>query len=244
MKSKNIISLILFVAFIGCKKKDSTPPPASNNQPTPVPTSVYYGLLTTGMYSTQVNGYLLAGKSARAYFSSQAVSAIYPLSSVKVSEVSLNGDSLTFNSPPGYYTSYSSQINPASDTWSVTGMNGIPSFTCQNTVPFPGFSIGNLPDTISKSAGLNVIISNLGNFTRAELLVSDGLASSAVMYTVQLTAGNSTVNITPANLSKLNTSSNAVIAVTTENGQTQNFGGKDFRISREAQLDKRIVIIQ
>jgi len=238
------ICLFIILLFTLCHKKDDKPATTSANSNTNNnPNTPCYGFLTVSNYTTEAFGQSYSSAVSRAFFSSQASSYMNYSASVKVGDVSLNNNSLTYDSLYYGYSSYLDTI-PVSEAWSVNGANGIPSFTYANSEVFPSCDAVTLPDTIKKSAGFSVNISNVENITSGTFIVYDGSGSLTGSFTTSLHSGNNSISITPANLGNLTTNlSNAMLIVELENATVVSFSGKSFKFIHEAQKGRIMIIV-
>jgi len=244
--------LIFIISFSSCKKKETQPAQTTNTGgggttggSTPIPSNAtqFYGLFRSGVYTSISPGLPATSyTNASAYFSNQPVVAMYPASAVTVSKVFINGDSLNYNPTQKYYMAYS-QVNLASETWSINGMNGIGSFSYTTNAITPSCGdLSMLPDSISKSSTFTLAINNISNSSMGSLIIYDGTGSMNGYYSTILNQGNNTVTVTPANLSSLATTTSGNIIVVLSNKKGVYFSGKDYQFSREYQYFKYIKI--
>lgn len=254
---KKLIFITLTISgllFFACKKKDTTPTDTSSGSGggagtttggsttggTPSSATQFSGILTCGLYGTATGTTVFSFPAARAYFSGQPVPYITPTYSVKVTNVYFNNDSLPFSIANGYYSS-SGFVSLATENWSVSGANGIGTFTCASNLALPGWQSINLPDSISKSVGVNFNITNVANFKTANLIITDNLGGSGY-YLQALTTGSNAINLTPANLSAIGTTTGGSLIVSLTNSKVLKFSGKDYQFNKEYQYFKTIKI--
>ncbi len=246
-----ILLLVVGLIIISCKKEDKQPAPTttnttggsgSNYYPASSAT-VFSGIFTTGNYvgSTIVGSttYTFDANDARAYFSNSPQQYINTTTAVTVNKVYLNGDSLSYNSSYKYYTSINS-VSLVSETWSVSGANGIGTFSITNNFITPsatGYLA--LPDSISLSSGFTVTINNVSNASSASIFLSDG---GTGFYTANLQSGNNTLTITPANLSGVSTTTNGNLALLLSSKKAYTISSKDYQFNREFQFNKSVKI--
>lgn len=243
-----VLIAFAFVINVACKKESKTPMPDPVAPVTPAadgtPSSAtqFYGIFTTGTYtSVQIGQTPSSYPSARAYFSNMATPGVYMASAVRVNAVYLNNDSLTYNTSYKYFTNFN-LVNLASETWSVNGANGIGTFSFTNNAVDPGFTGANtLPDSVSLSTGFSININNVTNATDGMVSIFDALGGTC-KYSVALNNGNNAITITAANLSSANTSTNGVISIALTNKKAFVFSSKDYQFIREAQYNKHIKI--
>lgn len=247
---KLLLLSIIFLGSYSCKKKDTTPAPTNNSSNTPVadgsPSNAtqFNGIFTTGTYSSIASGTLPAYvvNSARVYFSSQPVSYVTYPTAVQVGKVYLNGDTL------GYSSSYKEYINVlpvnlASETWSVNGANGIGTFTINvnPTTPSIGSAV-NFPDSVSISSGFSLVVNNVSNTTKAQVVLYDGTSSANNTVSKTISNGNNSVSFSAAELSNLAITNNASLLVILNNNKAFVFSSKDYQFNREIQISKTIKI--
>ena len=236
----HILILVSILGLFSCKKKE--PEPAL---PAVAPTSNqngYYGILSTGSYTNELYGVAMGDYQAKAYFSSEAVAAFNRPTSIRISNVMLNSDSLTYDvNRAEYWRDYSSAIS--SETWSITGNATIPSFTFVNTATSPSFTFGAVfPDSISKLAGFTVKVNNVTSATKGSVLVSDKTGALTGIFSASLNPGDNTITFTPANLTNLALTNYAYLTVWLENSQVTTVSGKKFGFTKEVQYLKMIKI--
>jgi hypothetical protein len=258
MKTKLLV-MVLFAGLIilSCKKEDKQPAPTNNtgggggggggNNYPASSASVFSGIFTTGRYvgsftsgTTTVNFDI---NQASAYFSNTPMQYVNSSTAVKVSTVALNGDSLWYNSSSKYYLSNSTSsagIGLASEAWSVTGANGIATFSVSNNFVTPsatGYTA--LPSTINKSSTYVFNINNVANSTSSEFLISDGASG---IYFKTLQSGNNTFTVSPSDLSSLATTTMGSMALILSNKKAYVISGKDYQFNREFQYNNTIQI--
>jgi len=243
---KNVLAFFLFFLLFcfSCKKKEA--PTSLETQVTTggVASNGYSGVLTSGKYSTTIfSGITITGTSAFAYFSAEPVLAFDQLKSIRVANIYLNNDSLIYDNVIKYYRDEGNVIL-GSQTWSVTGSNGISSFNLTNNLAFPSadpFLV--FPDSISKTAGCTININNISFITSGSLMLSDGTNSPTGFYSFVLKQGNNVVSILTNHLATLATGSNARLVLLIENSTVVSFSSKNFKLVRENQITKQIKII-
>lgn len=237
---KNILLAITIITTLltSCKKKEETSTPA-NATSTSDP-NTFIGVFISGTYTNNISGTTNIGYGATARFYNQPSSNIYGANEINVNNLSVNNYTLTNNNMFVYaLISPPSNINLTSDTWSVTGASGIPSFSSTNNHSFPNCDDFNvIPDSVSKTAGYSFNISNVSNMTWG--VVSFGVGSSAMTYTLSL--GSNQINITPTQLAAMPIDTLGSINIQMQNAVTTTISGKNFRFIKEAQIIKRFKI--
>jgi hypothetical protein len=247
MKIKSLLILCVVLSIFSCKKKDT----ATKEEPTPTPpaatptATAFSGIFSSGTNTNSVSGLVYTLTSANAYFSSKTVSTIDQTSSIRMSRVSLNNDSLTFSSVNQQYIA-TNTINLASESWVVAGANGIPSFTYINTNPHPSFDlVGGVPNTISKSAGVTFNFNNVSNISsNGFMTLTDGSGTTKGTFFTSIKSGNNSIIISPTILSAMITTTNALVNIYVSNSKVANISGKDFQFNHTASILKNISIIQ
>lgn len=238
---------VLLCAFLvhGCKKKDPPPAPAPYSPPADGSISVatsFYGVFTTGVYATQVApGIIYQSINCRAWVGNQPSQEMNTNYSVKAGRITLNGDSLLYNSSSKYYQqNFSVPVNLDTEIWNVQGGNGISAFTHSNSVATPSFTgEENLPDSVSKSAGVTILINDVSSTSYAVIYLMDD-ASRAARF--QLKPGNNILTFSPQQLSFLKTTNNGEIYILLQNTMAYVYGSKDFQFQRENQFTKKLKI--
>lgn len=253
MKLKLVILVLLAgMIVMSCKKEEKAPTTTNTggggggggNNPTPSSASVFYGIFTTGNYSSIISNTAIpfVSSSARAYFSSQPTQYSNNTTAVTVVNVGLNGDTLNYNSSYKYYVT-SSSINLATETWSVNGANGIGTFSINISTSNPTVgSLSNLPDSVSISSGFSVAINSVANAGKAYFIILDGSNTVNGSVTKILSAGNNNVNFSASDLIDLTPTSTGYLVVALANSKAYLISGKDYQFNREAQFTKHIKI--
>jgi hypothetical protein len=261
---KIILAVVITVIIFSCHKKDDEPAPEPAQTTTTTSGSTTgntTGGTTTGgvpSTATSVNAILtisdatvlasfiptttLGMRSGRAYFSASPQAAPINTAGIKVNHVSLNGDSLTFQSSVNsYYTN--TIVTTNSTNWAITGANGIPSFTFSPNVPSPQTSNMNVfPDSISKTKNYTFTLNVTSNMTTGTFFLSDQSGNLSGFAFNSLKIGSNVITLTPAQMSGVQVTENGIIAFMTENSQTFKLSGKDVRFVSEKQMIKYIKI--
>jgi hypothetical protein len=250
---KNQILLIIalgLLVFGACKKKDASPATPANTTTTGAPpadgsptnATSYYGIFTT-VINNHLDQTPPTSTLAFVWFGSQPYQFAYSPVAVKVNQLRLNGDTMWYYNITNEYNSWY-PVNLATETWSVNGANGIPSFSYNVSTTQPSCTnYTSLPDSISKSAGFTVTVNNITNTTFATLDVFDGTGNLSGVYSPTLAAGNNTITVTPSNLSGFVTGNTAAqITIVLSNKKAYTFGGKAFAFDRETQYTKKLKI--
>jgi hypothetical protein len=254
MKNLLLPTLLLTLMLTFCKKKDDkpTPTPAStgsgtttgsttgsttSGNVTPSNATSFYGILDITNSTSTYSGTTYSGQNASAYFMNAPFQYFSSANSVKVSAVYLGADSLTY-SP--FYKSYDLyNVLPGTNTWSVTGANGIANFSYAVSVTQPVMAAVTLPDSIYKTTSFTITVNNVSNIKTASFAIVDN--SFLGVYAAPILAGNNTIVITPSNMSSL-TAGDGYISVSLENSEAISVSGKDYKLARHTQVTKQIKI--
>jgi hypothetical protein len=244
MRKISVLVICMILILVSCKKEEKGPAPTvgtgtgsgGGNTPVVSNATTFYGIFTTGSYSTVLSSTDTPSSSqmASSYFSSQATQYINSATAVKVNNIWLNGDSLSYNSSNKYYTQYWN-VNLSTETWSVNGANGIGTFTININTITPSVNTINFQDSISISAGFSVAVNNVSNITSARILVFDGTNTSSSYVQKTINAGNNTIIFTPADLANLTPTQTGYLALVLTNSKAYKVSGKDYQFNREAQ---------
>lgn len=233
------------LSVFACKKKEAEAPVDPNTgcaNCTPSYATTFNGIFKAGTYTT-TGAAITTSIITRvtAFLSNTAVTVPSIANSTTVTSVVFNDSTLVFSGAPYYYTNLN-PIGLSQNSWTVTGTNALPSFTYKNLKEKPTYSsMTAWPDTIKKTVGFTFYIYDLNYVTGATVFVSDGLPVPNVV-TKALGAGSDTVHFSISDLAALGTSTNAVITLIMENAHGIKVEGKDFKMSNEASLTRRIVI--
>jgi hypothetical protein len=237
MKYLFITSLALAFFIAGCKKKEQNV--HTEDQSSNVDPDAFIGYFLSGTYTNNLSGTTNIDYGAQASFYKKASKHIYQVNEVKVPQISVNDEALTDDSLRYWlYAPFSNPVNLTIDTWSVTGANGINSFSYTNFSPFPNCSDYTLlPDSISKANGCAFTFT-LTNMTWGVISLGDGI-SAGTYYT--LSPGSNTILIQPYQISSMATGTLGFINMQLQNAKTINLGQK-FRFVKESQIIKRLKI--
>lgn len=233
------LQFCLLLTF-SCKKKEKSD--TTDTPGTPVVPTKFNGQLAICRYTVVFNNFSYVSDTARAFFTTDLTDAVTIGDGIRVSSVFVNGDSLRYSKP---LTAYKQDVplNSGTEIWSVTGSPNIPSFTFDNTIPFPGNDpVTSFPDSIRKSVGFTVTINNISNARSAFFMITDGVGTSAGNYTVALKEGNNTVNVSAENLSGFSGGGSGYMAVNLENFSTLDVNSKYFKFSKVAQYTRYVKI--
>jgi hypothetical protein len=247
-----ILLLVAGTIIFSCKKEDKQPASTANtggggggggNNPTPSSATTFFGIFTTGSYTTVMSSTAtpFSNESARAYFSNQSTQYSNSSTAVTVNKVFLNGDSLNYNSSLKYYTDYFN-VSLATESWSVNGANGIGTFTIDITTITPSAASINFQDSISISAGFSIVVNNVSNITKGYLLVLDGTNTVNGFVSKTLNTGNNTITFSAADLANLTPTQSGYLALSLTNAKAYSISGKDYQFNREAQCSMHIKI--
>ncbi len=247
-KLTGVFTLALFSAmlFVNCNKKQQETPIDPNTgctNCTPSTATKFHGFLKASSFTTTAaNVTPTVVNRVSAFFSNDAISLPSVANSITVIAVYYNGDTLEFTGAPYYYTSTSNLVL-SSQTWSVSGANGFPSFTFKNLKDIPAYdSLTLMPDTLMKSLGFSFILYGLRNASTATFLISDGLSSSPNILSKGLDIGTDTITFNASLLSVLSASTTGFMSLTIENSQPVKIEGKDFKFSKEISILKTLYI--
>ncbi len=231
---KNILipfTILLFIAFIACKKKESTPP--ETNTTTTTGGTTTSGTTTGGSYSTLQTTYLITNSggviakdsSIQAnFYSAPVTSGTYSL--VSAGTVSLNSVNIpTIGGGIGYYIGNNAPVNLQLPlTWNVSGSVTLTAFSHSFVPTYPKFTGGNLmPDTCFKSAGITFTISGASNNPdNVVLIMLFSSSASALKYNF---ASNGTINFSAQDMASFSANSNLTIQVSWTNATYATYGG-------------------
>lgn len=118
-------------------------------------------------------------------------------------------------------------IHQANSIWNINGRNSVPAFSCSITPSYPSF-IGNnlLPDSVSKAAGCVITLVGASNFSSNGITVE--IISEGIIARKKLLPNQTSCTFFKSDLSRLITSSNAMIMIEFSNSSQQTFGGKVY----------------
>jgi hypothetical protein len=203
--------------------------------------TTFHGFMTAQNFSIDMNGISLTDLQASAYFYSVAVS-FNTGAGVRAGTVTLNGDSLSFQSTVGNYYS-TKPLNQSQQVWQVSGDNTIPAFTFSSgLLPPSADNLHLIPKTISKSAGLNFSITNLKNYNSGVFVITDGTSSSSGTIFQSVTGTAHNVAFSSSNLAALATGTTGLITFQLMNEVQAATGGKDFKFSNDLIVSKSVTI--
>jgi hypothetical protein len=260
MKKLILSSLIAAALIAGCKKKE-TPPPALTSTTTtggttggtttggnttggtPTTATEFCGFFAVTNFTMDYMGISSKMITTTASFTDTPVSMLFYPAGIRIGYVMLNNDSLRYDTMGHQYISPKLITSLNGETWNVGGKDAIPSFTFQNNLIAPGGLNSNaIPATLTRSSGLNFSLNNLTNVKIGSLLISDNSGSANGAIIKPLVNGNNVISYSAAELNGLTTTTNGVIYVTLDNNQGMNFGGKNFKFSRQAMVYKSLTI--
>jgi hypothetical protein len=236
---KKYIIVVLFIASVlsFCKKKDKSPAeetlstisqtPASEDSPHTVSTN------TTGYVYGVFSSF---NSTSNALFFNQPTYLSYQNNQIKVNEVMLNGELITFDSIRKIYNA-NTPSNLKKEVWKIKGADVIPSFTYTSDNNTPGWSSISLPDSISKSTGFKIIIKGLVNNDGSALLwFFDNTYEG--MHWWRINNGDTTITVTPADLVSVTPTNQASFKLAIGNTRILNFFGKDFAFAKSLSYNK------
>jgi hypothetical protein len=246
------LKLFVLVAIAGmlvlsCKKKEASPTATSSgsggggggggNSFAPTNATTFSGIFSVGNYTYSIlsSSFTSVFDNGNAYFSTTPQSYMNSAAGVTVNAVYLNGDPLNYYTTQNYYGT--SSLTSASETWSVDGANGIPSFTFTNPNLIPSASgFASVPSTISKAAGFTLNINSVSNITDGFFIIDDGSGgpNASIVHTV--TSGNNMIAVSSASLAALVTGTNASIYLALQNNKAYSYSGKNYQFRKEKQL--------
>lgn len=256
MRYISVFVICLILVLVSCKKEDKkteatfTTNTSLPQDGTPSTSSLYNGIFTVSnntITNVVFSPTYIANTSgiASAYFSDIPINYKDTSHSVRVNKVSVNGDSLQFNTSFFNYYILPSPPNFISETWAVIGNNGIASFNFTNNATLPNCAgFNTLPDSISKSTPFSFTL-NVSQFTKGKVIITDEIIDNLASYTVSLTPGTNTISITPSNISGFSTLNinMAGIIILLQNQKAYFFGGKSYQFIREHEFIRRIKIL-
>jgi hypothetical protein len=238
LKNTFTLIFILTLFFVSCKKKDSTPTPASSTTGsttglTPSTGGDYSDLQTTYMY-TNTGGIVNKDSSVFASFYSAPVTSVSP-AYVYAGTVTLNGSNIdyqgTFYYPIGQVPNIAGPL-----TWSISGSSTVTAFTCSFVPNYPKYTGGNLlPDTCVKASGITINISGVtNNLNSVNISIYCG-GSNLSKYII---GSNGSVSFTPAEIANFPAHNSLTIIVTLSNLYSAIFNGKKQGFANTIQYTK------
>lgn len=245
----NIILVTISLALVCCKKKEETSSiqAQANTGVIASPytvsqaTSFHGGFASTDFI--QVNGSSIQeGKYFFAYFSKEPTTASTLPLNVYAGDVRFNGTSMVFD--PGT-SSYRIPLlsNFTTETWEVTGANGIPAFNHRKRNDNPKWSYFTpIPNSISISKGFKMTVNGVENTTSGAIAISEMSGSSNGQVTKELHPGDNIISFSPEELSVLHPTDHGFVFINLENHRSLNFYGKDFKVSKEKSYAKLVKI--
>jgi len=244
LKTLVLANAVCLLFFVSCKKEQEEPvdPKTGCTNCLPSNASLFSGILRTGTYTTtSIAGTPTVIIRASAFFGEKPLSVPQVAHAVTVTAVEFNNDTLAYSGHPFYYVK--SPVSLATENWTITGANSIPSFQYKYLKEKPSFtSITGIPDTIKKNLGFTFILTNLEHATGATFLISDGNDPSPKVITKALGVGTDTIRFAPSSLTALATSTNAYVSLVVENAQNVKVEGKDFKFAKDVHWTKKLVI--
>jgi hypothetical protein len=241
-----ILSAVFVLAFLSCKKKETTPDaPAAST--TGSNTALNYdGLLGCQEISMVSSGTIVSTSGncqvvfpTGGFYNSSTISDGFLGTAVNAGTVSLNSIILkpANQSSNVIYDDTTATVHNAPLAWSVSGGNGIPALNYTYTAARPVYSGWNtLQDTIKVNQ--NTVI-NLTGITGADeilvYLIGTGMVSKVL-------PGNSTsVSFSTSELTALSTSSSASLWIACSKYSIVSISGKNFKFKITRGIIKSIV---
>ena len=227
-------SVLLSLIFFSCKKNDDQQKTTSGNAggffwSEKVTFDTTYPYFDVDTIAPVQNGYAV-------FFDSSSSTLKY----VAVDSVSVNGwgmeisDTANGESPAYFlllFTDMSSTCN-----WNVVGVGNIPSFSFNNTMPYPDFT-GVLPDSMDKTQGItfNIQFANVDSISID--LWNDGSTPNGMLS--KSFAPNTTFSFTPSEVANITTSGDFgaanVFVINAYVHTTQTLGGCSFTFTKTIQ---------
>jgi hypothetical protein len=239
--------LITGLVFISCKKSSTTTGgggSTTNNSTNISPSNAtsYYGILNTYNIQSVTSGTLSTVlKYASAFFSNTPTHYLNTSTFVKVSSVTINGDTGQFSS--FYYTNstYSLSFPPA--TWKVNGLAAIPSFTYTNNNTMPSYTgYSTLPDTVYKNQPIIISVTGITGADEVTVGINDGSNAAGHSIAQMLTAGATSVTFPASSLSTLNITNAAFINIECQKNNVQSINSLPMNFETTYELNKTISI--
>ena len=241
MKKRNFnffAVIMLTYLFFACNKEP-------NDAQKPAATTVWGGFLESKLIKIDSTAPFVTGISeteyAKAVFSdSLGSNGTTPVDSVLVNGIALDLSD-TSGGSPGFLYSISSDdvsgLNMGSTcNWSVAGGSSvIPSFTYNNSVPYPSFS-GVIPDTVLKTNGLNLSL-NFANADTVIISIYNDSTSADEVLRKGFPANSSSFNFSASELAGIRTSDfinlRNIFVIEAYKYVYQTFGNKEFLFVKE-----------
>ena len=240
MKQSFLVLIVLSVLLSTCKKKEdsmATPVTVVPDDP-----GTFRGFLTACTWTSSIGGSeAIVGQRAEARIYSQPAKGFGGITDVNLKYLAVNNRLLTNKDRTEYMlVGAPDTLNLSHDTWLVGGSNGIPDFSFTNLTPYPSCSNFNcVPDSISKSKGCTITVSNVSGLGSGVVSITDNV-SAMLNYT--LVAGTNLIQIQPSDLAALATGTIGTITLSMENSIAHSVSGKNFQFNKLAYLTKPVTI--
>jgi len=225
-------ALIFSITFFACKKKDTTPEPASTTAGSPTNPSTFDGFLQATMYASFTGSAVANGTncSVNAYLMSSPSNSINYAIGINSGTLTLNTTKLKYAGFRYYDTTYALNLS-SQQNYQLQSSGSFPSFTYNNVDSFPKFTYNYnnlINDTLSKSANYNVPIGNFNYGDEIKCSLQD-LTNYTLYVTKTVNVGTSQIQYTPTDLSIFNSNSNISLSVELKKYNKQTIGGKTLR---------------
>lgn len=257
MLKKILIIAIILASFATCKKVESLP--SDNNRTIPVDGTEsketrFNGELRFVSITSQINNTnTVTNYSASARFCSipELYPFLYTWYAVQVGYVSLNNEYLYYDAYNRTYIN-KSPISTSNETWLVKsgGANGIATFSYSNNSSFPTYTLStNIPEVVSKSAGLTLIINSSIESNEAYVSIKDSIddynnaiGEGDIKYV--LNPGSNTITITSNYMNQLTPTygPKGELSIVLNNNKAYYFGGKSYKFVKKSLFKKQIKI--
>lgn len=215
------ISVFLF----SCKKKEKDPVPTSGNNN--VVAGAYSNHQADFIY-TQYGTTITKDSMAFVSYYESPVTNTSSIVNVNAGNVTLNGVALNYSS--GLYQNSGPVKVNGPITWNVSGSGTITAFTHSYVAVHPTYTGSNLlPDTCTKSSGININVSGVSNASAVSVSISQGLTS----INKQIFSFNGTVNFSVSELNAFSTAQSITISVLCTKYKSEVLGGIEHGFSNK-----------
>jgi hypothetical protein len=234
MKKIAIVLISFGILIAGCKKKETSPTPASSGGTTGGTTggngtTSYHALFEVNKSNFKFGTSFFPGMNCHAYLCTQPITNEIPSSSyINMGNVKLN--SITFKNKSGssnfYYNDTTYSIFPAPFAWEVTGSANFSAATFTSNTAFPVYpNYNSLPDSCSKAAGLTISLSGTSGCDFVEALII-GPGSSNFIFPKYIAGNSSSIVFSSSELSVLSTGSGGYLSLKFCKDNVQTISGK------------------
>jgi hypothetical protein len=228
--------IILVTTFFACKKKESTPIPTTNSTTS-----------ANGDYGTFLSAYNVSQLGSTFYMDSTINATFFdsPLithNNISAGIVSVNNTTLNATtSPINYY--YTNNINFNVLSWQIAGSGAISATSFSYAPIHPSYTGYNvLPDTVTKSAGFNVVINGVSNTNQPVYVFIAPISGSASVITKTIATAPATLNISSAELAAYTASNTISIKVELFNYSNITVNSKQYAINANRTFQKYLYL--